>query len=44
MARKFNEAAAKLAGVVAVMTVAPGVLHLIVGDKAEQFAGAIQSA
>ena len=41
---KFDEAAAKLAGVVAVMTVAPGVLHLIVGDKAEQFAGAIQTA
>lgn len=34
----FDEAAARLAGVVAVMRVAPDVLHLIVGDKAEQFA------
>jgi PTS system glucose-specific IIC component len=41
---RFDEAAAKLSGVVAVMTAAPGVLHLIVGDKAEQFASAIKNA
>jgi len=35
---RFDEAAARLAGVVAVMRVAPDVLHLIVGEKAEQFA------
>lgn len=41
-AAKFDQAAARLAGVVAVMTAAPGVLHLIVGDKAGQFASAIK--
>ncbi|WP_417070363.1 PTS glucose transporter subunit IIBC [Niveibacterium terrae] len=41
---KFDEAAAKLAGVVATMKVSPGVIHLIIGDKAEQFATALQSA
>lgn len=41
---KFNAAAAQLAGVVAVMTVAPDVLHLIIGDKAEQFASALNNA
>jgi len=40
---KFDEAAAKVAGVVAVMKVGPGVQHLIVGDKAEQFASAIKA-
>jgi PTS system glucose-specific IIC component len=36
--RKFDEAAARTAGVVGVMRVAPKVLHLIIGDKAAQFA------
>ncbi len=35
---KFDEAAARLAGVVGVLEVAPTVLHLIVGDRARQFA------
>jgi PTS system glucose-specific IIC component len=43
-ARRFDEAAARIAGVKAVMTVAPGVLHLIVGDKAAQFAAALAAA
>ena len=42
-AAKFDAAAAKLAGVVAVMNAAPGVLHLIVGDKAQQFARALSA-
>jgi PTS system glucose-specific IIC component len=42
-ATKFDEAAAKRSGVAAVMTAAPGVLHLIVGDQAEQFASALKS-
>jgi PTS system glucose-specific IIC component len=37
----FDEAAARLAGVVGVMPVAAGVLHLIVGDKAAHYAQAI---
>jgi len=41
---KYDDAAAKLAGVVAVMHAAPGVLHLIVGDKAGEFASAMKSA
>lgn len=41
---KYDDAAAKLAGVVAVMHAAPGVLHLIVGDKAGEFASAIKTA
>jgi PTS system glucose-specific IIC component len=40
---KFDEAAAKTAGVVAVMNAAPDVLHLIVGDKAGEFAQALQA-
>ena len=40
---KFDEAAAKTSGVVAVMNAAPGVLHLIVGDKAGEFAQALQA-
>ncbi|MFZ4535346.1 PTS glucose transporter subunit IIBC [Propionivibrio sp.] len=43
-AAKFDEPAARLSGVVAFMTAAPGVLHLIIGDKAEQFASALNSA
>ena len=43
-AAQFNEAGAKLAGVVAVMTAAPGVLHLIIGEKAAQFASLMQAA
>jgi glucose PTS system EIICB or EIICBA component len=35
---RFDEAAAKRAGVVAVMKAAPGVLHLIVGEQAGQLA------
>jgi PTS system glucose-specific IIC component len=34
---RFDEEAARLAGVMAVMRVAPGILHLIIGDKAGQF-------
>ncbi len=37
----FDEEAAKQAGVIAVMRAAPGVLHLIIGDTAEQLAKAI---
>ncbi|MDR3410865.1 MAG: PTS transporter subunit EIIC, partial [Formivibrio sp.] len=40
---KFNEAAAKLAGVAGVMQVSPGILHLIVGEKADQFAVAMKA-
>ena len=40
---KFDEAAARLSGVVAVVNAAPGVLHLIIGDKAGQFARAMQA-
>lgn len=39
---RFNEAAAKLAGVAGVMQAAPGILHLIVGEKADQFAVALK--
>jgi len=42
-AAQFDEAAAKLAGVVAVMHVSPAVVHLIVGDKAEQFASVMNA-
>ena len=42
-AAQFDEAAAKLAGVVAVMHVSPTVMHLIVGDKAEQFASVMNA-
>jgi len=42
-AAQFDEAAAKLAGVVAVMQVSPVVMHLIVGDKAEQFASVMNA-
>ncbi|MFH0782267.1 MAG: PTS glucose transporter subunit IIBC [Pseudomonadota bacterium] len=40
-AAKFDEEAAKKAGVAAVMQITPDVLHLIVGDKAGQFAEAM---
>jgi PTS system glucose-specific IIC component len=40
----FDAAAAKLSGVVAVMNAGPGVLHLIVGDKAREFAQAMQAS
>ncbi|HEX4647747.1 MAG TPA: PTS glucose transporter subunit IIBC [Steroidobacteraceae bacterium] len=40
---RFEEAAAKLAGVTAVMKVAPGVLHLIVGERAGALASAMQA-
>jgi len=39
---KFDAAAARLAGVTASMTAAAGVLHLIVGDRASQFAAAMR--
>jgi len=41
---RFDEVAAKLAGVVAVMKAAPGVLHLIVGEQAGQLARVMQLA
>jgi len=41
---RFDEAAAKLAGVMAVMRAAPGVLHLIVGEQAGPLAAAMQGA
>lgn len=41
-AARFNEAAARAAGVSAVTQVAPGVLHLIVGDQATALAAALQ--
>ena len=37
-ANRFNEEETKKAGVAAVMRIAPDVLHLIVGDKVDQFA------
>lgn len=43
-ASKFNEAAAKVAGVSAIMNAAPGILHLIVGEKAGQFADAMKAS
>ncbi len=42
-AGKFDEKVAKVAGVMAVMQVAPEVLHLIVGDKAGQYAQAMRN-
>src|SRR6202043_1951208 len=41
---RFDEVAAKLAGVVAVMKAAPGVLHLIVGEQAGRLATAMKVA
>jgi PTS system glucose-specific IIC component len=41
---RFDEVAAKLAGVVAVMKAAPGVLHLIVGEEAGRLAAAMKGA
>jgi len=41
---RFDEVAAKLAGVVAVMKAAPGVLHLIVGEQAGRLAAAMKVA
>src|SRR5437016_2878085 len=43
-AARFDEAAARLAGVMAVMRAAPGVLHLIVGEQAGPLAAAMQLA
>ncbi|KUM04629.1 PTS glucose transporter subunit IIBC [Chromobacterium subtsugae] len=40
-AARFDEAAARSAGVMAVMQVAPGTLHLIVGDQAAALAAAL---
>ncbi len=40
---QFDEAAARQAGVLGVMTIRPGVLHLIVGEKADQLALALGS-
>jgi PTS system glucose-specific IIC component len=39
----LDEAAARKAGVLGVMKVSPGVLHLIVGDRADQLAAALQA-
>ena len=41
---RFDEAAAKRAGVLAVMKAAPGVLHLIVGEQAGQLAAVMNLA
>jgi PTS system glucose-specific IIC component len=41
--KKFDEAAAKQTGVMAVMRAAPGVLHLIVGERADQLASAVRA-
>jgi PTS system glucose-specific IIC component len=41
---RFDEAAAKRAGVEAVMKAAPGVLHLIVGEEAGRLAAAMQAS
>jgi phosphotransferase system IIB component len=41
---RFDEVAAKLAGVAAVMKAAPGVLHLIVGEQAGRLAAAMKVA
>ncbi|HMC91653.1 MAG TPA: glucose PTS transporter subunit EIIB, partial [Allosphingosinicella sp.] len=41
---RFDEAAAKRAGVVAVMKAAPGVLHLIVGEQAGRLAAVMSVA
>ncbi|OHX13942.1 PTS glucose transporter subunit IIBC [Chromobacterium sphagni] len=40
---RFDEAAARAAGVMAVMQLAPGTLHLIVGDQASTLAAALQA-
>ena len=40
---KFDETAARQAGVLGVMNAAPGVLHLIVGERADQLATAIKA-
>ena len=42
-AGKFDEPAARQAGVLGVMNAAPGVLHLIVGERADQLATAIKA-
>lgn len=39
---RLDDAAARRAGVLAVMPVAPGIVHLIVGDRADQLARAIR--
>jgi PTS system glucose-specific IIC component len=39
---RFDEAAAKVAGVMAVMQAAPGVLHLIIGEHADRLAAAVK--
>ena len=41
---RFDEAAAKLAGVAAVMKAAPGVVHLIVGEQAGRLAAVMKVA
>jgi glucose PTS system EIICB or EIICBA component len=41
---RFDEAAAREAGVLGVMQAAPGVFHLIVGDRASQLAQAIKAS
>ncbi|MBS2022319.1 MAG: PTS transporter subunit EIIB, partial [Deltaproteobacteria bacterium] len=40
---KFDEGAARQAGVLGVMQAAPGVLHLIVGERAGQLATALKA-
>ena len=41
---RFDEAAARQAGVMAVMRPAPNVLHLIVGERADQLAQALKAS
>ena len=41
--KKFDEPAARQTGVMAVMRAAPGVLHLIVGERADQLASALKA-
>ena len=41
---RFDEPAARLAGVVGILEVSPTVKHLIVGDRARQFAAVLAGA
>jgi PTS system glucose-specific IIC component len=41
--KKFDEPGARQTGVMAVMRAAPGVLHLIVGERADQLASALKA-
>jgi PTS system glucose-specific IIC component len=43
-ATRFDEAAARTAGALAVLRIGPAVLHLIVGERADQLAAALRAA